>query len=551
MQINKELFNALLEFTNDRWITVHPNGEDEKGRHLLIKDGETLDDAMSRQWGKDDGQLQLNFPGAKKAVKDAKMHENKKQVSRDKLYKALIDDKDDDASNKRIMEAEKEYEKYHEPIKYYDDFMEKYEEEKAEASRKKIRDEKYKQEAEKNKQIAEKKAKEEEAKKKQEPKKEVPKAEGSPFGEGVETRKIEGKGFFGGEETEYSKGAKTARVEKYKNYEGTKDIYRMETRMGGSLKDIKTYTTEKGMQKAVRAYLSDEANKETKALETKLSIEDTEKAYKDALQAKKENDHALRTHKFMSDEWLKVANKHHIAKIDKAVTDSRRQYAEAIMANFEKSADTSYEDKLKARKERYEELSDKAQAESNQALQRFRDKASVIPGGQPIHGDKDRRYREKTWDILGKSVKLGEKADYYAGKASSVGKGGISADDANAIAKLTAKYKSGVNSAEKRRIIDRVISIHKNAQVAKTVNPNEDYSSLGFNVERNSDLNRLQLKFGDIPDPDVRKVLKSNGFRWSPSNKAWQRQSGSNAEASLKRVAETLRMKNQAMGSMI
>ena len=41
--------NDVVE--NDRWITVKPNGEDEKGRHLLIKDGEDIGDAMRRQWG--------------------------------------------------------------------------------------------------------------------------------------------------------------------------------------------------------------------------------------------------------------------------------------------------------------------------------------------------------------------------------------------------------------------------------------------------------------------------------------------------------------------
>jgi len=36
----------------DRWITIHPNGEDEKGRHLLLKDGETPKEAIDRTYGK-------------------------------------------------------------------------------------------------------------------------------------------------------------------------------------------------------------------------------------------------------------------------------------------------------------------------------------------------------------------------------------------------------------------------------------------------------------------------------------------------------------------
>ena len=36
---------------DEKWITVKPNGEEEKGRHLLLNDGETPKDAMKRQWG--------------------------------------------------------------------------------------------------------------------------------------------------------------------------------------------------------------------------------------------------------------------------------------------------------------------------------------------------------------------------------------------------------------------------------------------------------------------------------------------------------------------
>ena len=42
-------------------------------------------------------------------------------------------------------------------------------------------------------------------------------------------------------------------------------------------------------------------------------------------------------------------------------------------------------------------------------------------------------------------------------------------------------------------------------------------------------LNRLQILFDEKPDEDTRKALKSNGFRWSPKNGAWQRQLTDNA----------------------
>lgn len=40
--------NAIMAENADKWITIHPHGEENKGRHLLLKDGETVEDAMHR-----------------------------------------------------------------------------------------------------------------------------------------------------------------------------------------------------------------------------------------------------------------------------------------------------------------------------------------------------------------------------------------------------------------------------------------------------------------------------------------------------------------------
>lgn len=52
----------------------------------------------------------------------------------------------------------------------------------------------------------------------------------------------------------------------------------------------------------------------------------------------------------------------------------------------------------------------------------------------------------------------------------------------------------------------------------------------------NYEEDRLQILFNDIPEESKRKELKSSGFRWSPRNKAWQRQLTSNAVYAAKRV---------------
>lgn len=355
-----------------------------------------------------------------------------------------------------------------------------------------------------------------------------------PFGDDVEHRHSDTGFYYNNKGTDtYSKDGKTVDVEEF-GENGGKYSLKFTNKTGR--REYKTYGTKKGMEKAVKDFLASGENKETKALSEKTNLEEKENAYKEAIKRYNEAEKKHPTLPVFSKEWREEVEKSRQAKKD--ITKARREYAESIMANFEEQDNSAYIDKQNARRERFEELADKNAKLSEGAHQKSRDMMSVIPMGQPIHGTKDRNYREKAWDKLGQGVKLSEKSKYYEDKAKSVGTAGISADDANAIAKLAQKYKSGVDSAEKRRIIDRVISIHRARTSSK---PASETSEHGFSIERNQDKNRLQLKFDGKPDENTRKVLKSNGFRWAPSEGAWQRQLTGNAEYSLKRVQEQLK----------
>lgn len=57
---------------------------------------------------------------------------------------------------------------------------------------------------------------------------------------------------------------------------------------------------------------------------------------------------------------------------------------------------------------------------------------------------------------------------------------------------------------------------------------------------------RYRFIFDGKPEQDVISLLKSNGFKWSPKNTAWQRQITANAKYSVKRVIEVLNAKNNA-----
>jgi hypothetical protein len=61
-----------------------------------------------------------------------------------------------------------------------------------------------------------------------------------------------------------------------------------------------------------------------------------------------------------------------------------------------------------------------------------------------------------------------------------------------------------------------------------------------FKIVENTEIMRLQLLFDGKPDEKTRSVLKSNGFKWAPSQNAWQRQLTENAKYSLQRIIKEL-----------
>lgn len=91
-----------------------------------------------------------------------------------------------------------------------------------------------------------------------------------------------------------------------------------------------------------------------------------------------------------------------------------------------------------------------------------------------------------------------------------------------------ADYELKNNGAEIRRITKRIDSFRI---PRTTIAENVKESVYGdIRVERSVEDNRLRIHFPGKPAPHIINLLKSRGFRWSPSNKAWQRQLTANAE---------------------
>jgi len=89
-----------------------------------------------------------------------------------------------------------------------------------------------------------------------------------------------------------------------------------------------------------------------------------------------------------------------------------------------------------------------------------------------------------------------------------------------------AAYRLQNNGANIKRMEQR-IAVLRSAEAARVAAGGEEkrtaYQGLCEVVE-NFDENRLQILFDGKPGNDVRDELKSNGFRWAPSQGAWQRQ---------------------------
>ena len=252
----------------------------------------------------------------------------------------------------------------------------------------------------------------------------------------------------------------------------------------------------------------------------------------------------------------------------------------------------AYEEKQEARRQYYLDKAAEARAESDSRYNRAREMGSVIPFGQPVHGERDRNYRNKISKQYDKAHEASEKAAYYESKAESVGRAGISSDDPDAIKKLQDKLDKLKNLQERMKEANKAI------RMKDTAKGNEKLKEMGYSdsdiaalregdfagrigypayalqnnganirrieqrietlkkeaeraaegpIEEKTDLykyreedNRCQFIFDGKPSEEIRAVLKGNSFKWSPSRGAWVRQATINGRYAADRVKKEL-----------
>jgi hypothetical protein len=206
----------------------------------------------------------------------------------------------------------------------------------------------------------------------------------------------------------------------------------------------------------------------------------------------------------------------------------------------------SYEERQEARKQRYKEKAQGLAHLSNELAAESSKMARAIPFGQPIlvghHSEKsDRSYRAKIGAKMDKAVAAQDKAEYYAQKAESVGKGGISSYDPEAIKKIKEKieslqaenrkpkdserpWRNTYNNAEIRRLKQRLNLLEKYAEIGT-----QEVEKNGYKCTQDPEEMRVMFEFDGKPSEEVRDILKGNGFKWSRYACAWVRKLTPNA----------------------
>lgn len=95
-------------------------------------------------------------------------------------------------------------------------------------------------------------------------------------------------------------------------------------------------------------------------------------------------------------------------------------------------------------------------------------------------------------------------------------------------------YALSNNNANIHRIRERVEALEKRQNEPAP----EGWIFNGGSVVVNTEVNRLQIVFDHKPDEEMRSKLKGEGFRWAPSQGAWQRQLTDNAMRAVRRIPE-------------
>lgn len=93
------------------------------------------------------------------------------------------------------------------------------------------------------------------------------------------------------------------------------------------------------------------------------------------------------------------------------------------------------------------------------------------------------------------------------------------------------------NNANIHRVRERIESLKKEQE--RREQPTEEAHEV-YTLRENAEACRIQFIFNGKPEESIRTILKANGFRWAPSEGAWQRMLNDNGRSAAQRVIKEM-----------
>lgn len=211
----------------------------------------------------------------------------------------------------------------------------------------------------------------------------------------------------------------------------------------------------------------------------------------------------------------------------------------------------------------YQENENRLDPDNNVYLKKIND---ILSGANIQSNDSNAIGKlQRKYDTLKAELENGKAMNAYFRKNKTlVGFPGISEEAAKAFDAKNASgdyfarqpfmaYRLQNGNAELRRIQGRIDELKSAQSAAEAAKANPEAAAAetaarypkveGVEVQENAEEMRVQLRFPGKPDDETRTLLKSYGFRWSPTQGAWQRQLNGNGKYAAKKVMETLSKK--------
>ena len=208
------------------------------------------------------------------------------------------------------------------------------------------------------------------------------------------------------------------------------------------------------------------------------------------------------------------------------VTEEQRERAEAR------------EEKKQEKIDRLRERADKHVEQGNERFHRGFKMITDLPPGQPNIEGRLTGYLNRADQLLRSGHAEAEYGKSLHERADKMGENTtIRQDDPLAIQKLQQEVENstGTRRAYYQKQLDQALKTQERASTGglkaetKLYKLNEDFED-----------GRIRFRFDGKPRQEVIDIMKSRGFKWSPSNKAWQRQNTPNGVYSAKKVIEEL-----------